>query len=555
MIKKLGAIVLAMLVGAVLLFPFAAYATTPAGHTNYPNGFPNGVTIRGVPILNSYAGDVFYVDSGTGSDGNQGTYQSPFATVDYCIGRTTASNGDMCVVFPGHSETFTAADGFDVDVAGVAIVGLGVGANMPTFNFTDTDATVAIGAANVTLYNLRFVAGISAVVIGIAVEAAGDNAVIAYNVFPEPTTSTFEFVDAIDLASGADGVTIVGNIYFHADATGPAHFIEAGNGVNNDLQILDNYIYGEFSVAAIWSDTIDLEVLIDGNNITNLTNGQHCIEFTTTATGLIKNTICRSDAIATAIDPGSMGVAADVYWEDDATADDSAVQAIAPALANHPANTVIAILAGANGIGTYPAAAVPGNAVSLAEVLRDLWDGVRNGTGGTEPATNSSVVDAIGHTGGAFLTTGLGYWDIKTISTPADEVTQDLFLVAGGPIQILSLVGYVDVIIGAVVTTAIIILDATAGASYDLEFSTAVAITSDVVGTMYMFSDANPAVLTPLTPGAASGGTQLMKGGWFSPPGMIEQTMSADPGGAAGDHITWYLTYRPLVTGVTVTAQ
>jgi len=46
-----------------------------------------------------------------------------------------------------------------------------------------------------------------------------------------------------------------------------------------------------------------------------------------------------------------------------------------------------------------------------------------------------------------------------------------------------------------------------------------------------------------------------MKGGWFCPPGMIEQTMSADPGGAAGDHLTWYLTYEPLVTGVTVTAQ
>lgn len=50
-------------------------------------------------------------------------------------------------------------------------------------------------------------------------------------------------------------------------------------------------------------------------------------------------------------------------------------------------------LAGANGIAVYPAAAVPGNAASIAQVLRDIWDAVRNGTGGTEPATNRSIVD------------------------------------------------------------------------------------------------------------------------------------------------------------------
>ncbi|MFH0981812.1 MAG: hypothetical protein V2A79_09765 [Planctomycetota bacterium] len=146
------------------------------------------------------------------------------------------------------------------------------------------------------------------------------------------------------------------------------------------------------------------------------------------------------------------------------------------------------------------------------------------------------------------------YWQPRVSTVAADEVTQDLFAVAGGPIEILSLTGHVDVLIGAVVTTCKIWSDATAGAAYDKDYSTAVAITDDAAGTTYVFTAANPSVLTPLTGGAAGGSTNFAKT-WWCPIGMIEQEMSADPGGAVGDHITWYMVWRPLAAGVTVTAQ
>ena len=49
--------------------------------SNYPNGFLNGVTIRGVPLQQTQPGEVFWVNSTTvvtkngigGSDGNNGT--------------------------------------------------------------------------------------------------------------------------------------------------------------------------------------------------------------------------------------------------------------------------------------------------------------------------------------------------------------------------------------------------------------------------------------------------------------------------------------------------
>ena len=185
--------------------------------------------IFGVIDTSKTVGDIWYVDSGIGTDGaGYGqSPQSPTATLDYVIALTTASNGDIIYVAPGHAENLSAVDGVDIDKAGLRIVGLGEGANRPTFTYTGTAGEFVIGAANVTVENIRFLAGISAVTMGISVEAAGDNFTLKNCVFPEPTTSTFEFLDVIDLASGADSVHIINCTVFSADATGAAHFVEA----------------------------------------------------------------------------------------------------------------------------------------------------------------------------------------------------------------------------------------------------------------------------------------------------------------------------------------
>ena len=72
------------------------------------------------------------------------------------------------------------------------------------------------------------------------------------------------------------------------------------------VKIINNDIRGEFSVAAIWSDTIDLNATIAWNIIYNVTSTQHAIEFTTTATGMIMHNAIYTDASPTSIDPGSM---------------------------------------------------------------------------------------------------------------------------------------------------------------------------------------------------------------------------------------------------------
>ncbi|MDP2651654.1 MAG: hypothetical protein Q8O94_00775, partial [bacterium] len=290
------------------------------------------LTVKNIPTFEAGLGIVtsgatWYVNSAATGTAAGTSWTNACLTVDACINLATASNGDIIRVAENHAESYTAANGFDVDKAGLTIIMHGTGTSAPTFTFADTDADIAIGAANVTIIGGRYLAGISAVVRGISIEAAGDNFTLIDPVFPEPLTSSFEFLDAILMASGADGFRLIRPVAFSADATGATHFLTASAGVVNNLQIIDPYIYGEYSVAPIFSDQINLEVLIKGGVITNLTTGQFAIEFTGASTGSIEDVLLRTDTQAIAVDPGSMTLK-NVMWDDEDTADTIAIPVI-----------------------------------------------------------------------------------------------------------------------------------------------------------------------------------------------------------------------------------
>ena len=137
------------------------------GGSNYPNGFMQGIQIRGMPVQILYPGEVFWVNNSTvlakgaiaGSNTNNGTYRSPFSTMEYAMGRTLANRGDIIAVMPGHAETIDSATDWLLDTAGVAVIGLGSGTRRPTFTFSvAATANIPVSAANISLYNLLFVA-------------------------------------------------------------------------------------------------------------------------------------------------------------------------------------------------------------------------------------------------------------------------------------------------------------------------------------------------------------------------------------------------------------
>jgi hypothetical protein len=135
--------------------------------TQFPQGIAQGIILRGLPILQTQPGRVFWVYNGStlvpgavgGSDNNRGSYYRPFSTVAGALTQCTAGAGDIILVKPGHAETISSASILSLNKAGVAIIGLGAGSLRPTFTFTTaTTANIPVTAANMSIQNLLFVA-------------------------------------------------------------------------------------------------------------------------------------------------------------------------------------------------------------------------------------------------------------------------------------------------------------------------------------------------------------------------------------------------------------
>lgn len=138
-------------------------------NSSYMSGLAAGILIRGVPLSLAYPGKQYWVSSSTtvahqlkgvkpGSDtgATKGTYNDPFATIDYAVGRCTASRGDVIFVKPNYTQTIADATSLLLDVAGVAVIGLGGGTSRPTLTFSAATSNIPVSAANVAVYNILF---------------------------------------------------------------------------------------------------------------------------------------------------------------------------------------------------------------------------------------------------------------------------------------------------------------------------------------------------------------------------------------------------------------
>jgi len=217
--------------------------------SNYPNGFANGVTIRGVPLLQTNPGEVFWVNnSGVlakggigGSDGNNGTYQQPFGTIDYAIGKCTASRGDIIVVMPGYTETVATDGAIALDVAGVALIGLGSGTLRPTLTMSEVVSAVTISAANVSISNFRFTTSVDVSTNCIDITAA--EAAIENCNFSELTVTDDCWLDVISCTGSdntADGLRVTDCVYTSVDDS--ANNFIALTGDVDEMFIADNFV-------------------------------------------------------------------------------------------------------------------------------------------------------------------------------------------------------------------------------------------------------------------------------------------------------------------------
>ncbi len=146
--------------------------------TNYPGGFSGGVNLQGLPVLNTYSGQIFWVDSVGGSDGNKGTFDRPLATIDAAFGTgfATANRSDIVVVKASHDEDPIVS--ITMDVAGVWLMGLGWGTHMPTVTFGLLGAELAMTAAGCKVSGIRFDLGTVATTVTNAINITGEGCVV-----------------------------------------------------------------------------------------------------------------------------------------------------------------------------------------------------------------------------------------------------------------------------------------------------------------------------------------------------------------------------------------
>ena len=173
---------------------------------------------------------------------DQEGYNRIFTTIDDAINACTASAGDVILVMPGHTETISSATALNLDVAGISIVGLGVGSLRPTITLdTATTTTIPVSAANITVKNMIFTANFADIVSVFTLTTA-KNLNLDGNYFKATATDMnfLYIVDTNTTTSDCDGLTIVNNKWIEPD-TATLSMVKM-DGTNYDINIKNNFL-------------------------------------------------------------------------------------------------------------------------------------------------------------------------------------------------------------------------------------------------------------------------------------------------------------------------
>lgn len=277
--------------------------------------FPNGVSSFGMPVVGvgeetMTTGNVFFVDSGNANASNANAAtdpNKPAATIDGCIAKCTANNGDIILVMPGHDENPTTS--ITMDVAGVWIRGIGWGDDRPTVTFGAAGATVAMSAASTRISNIVFDLGTVAATVTNCFNITANGCIVENcEVRPHATSQFTNFLTATD----AERVVIRNNDFRGIEGTsGTSGVVVDGC---DDITIVNNIIFGQFTEHALDNTTPAsadeiLRAIIAGNLIHNAsaTAGDLTVEMDGSATGIMAwNGLSGGLALASNVDFGNM---------------------------------------------------------------------------------------------------------------------------------------------------------------------------------------------------------------------------------------------------------
>ena len=291
-------------------------------YSHYPNGFKNGVTVRGVPLVTTNPGKVFWVNSTTvrlgddsgvvgGEDSTSsqsGTFQRPFATIDHAINQCVAARGDVIFVMPGYTETIPLATTLVPDVSGVAIIGLGSGTLRPTLSLSAVASSIILSGENVVFQNFLLLAEHDNTIM---VEVTGsDIQVVDVECRSRIAATTRQFVTAIDVggASANDcDRTVVSGCKITSPDVGSTEGIKF-SAVSEGVIVENCSVFGDFSVAPIHNPTgnVCTNLTVKDCQLVQLQAADLALELVSACTGnLIRNYYGSAVAGIGGVDPGS----------------------------------------------------------------------------------------------------------------------------------------------------------------------------------------------------------------------------------------------------------
>lgn len=249
--------------------------------SNFPGGFRSGVTIRNVPVNIAYPGKVFWLNNSSvpsdggvgGSDSNQGTYKAPFSSLMGALANCVSGRGDVIMVMPGHAETIASPSAYAIASNGVAIVGLGIGDQRPTFTMgTANTSTLNISGNSVTIHNCLFKANFAGIVA--AITLSGKSLTLSNCEFRD-NSSILNFARVVSTSAtsnACDGLWIENCQMLGLGATANSCLVRM-QGTNDRLVMRGNYVAhkatSDAGLMPIASGKVVTNMICD-NNIINL---------------------------------------------------------------------------------------------------------------------------------------------------------------------------------------------------------------------------------------------------------------------------------------------
>lgn len=171
-----------------------------------------------------------------------------YTTIQAAVNAASANRGDVVAVMPGYDHSLGRADTWAT--AGVHVIGLGDGLNLPIIRYDTLGATVNVGANNVHISNLRFLSD-TLITRGLDLDTGFAGAHVENCIFDFDSNGS-NFITMLRVGQARS--LIENNEFWAEDTSGCNKGVEILSGYPDYLKVKNNFFYGQFDTVGDSTD-------------------------------------------------------------------------------------------------------------------------------------------------------------------------------------------------------------------------------------------------------------------------------------------------------------